>query len=221
MKTFFKLTSLTAVALLLGTASLQAQDRTQPLFGIKGGLNATTLQSGTDRIEEDNLRLGFNAGVFVRVPVNSFFSVQPELLYTTYGTKRSYTLSGTPDGTIFDREDEARMNLNYVQLPVLALFHITPWLNVQVGPYASYLLSASVESDLDGNSLDMVSGLDRDDFNAIDFGGSAGIGLDIDRFTIDARYNMGLREIGDEGVAGFLTRDARNSAFQLSLGIGF
>jgi len=48
----------------------------------------------------------------------------------------------------------------------------------------------------DDGSMDEIASFDADDFNRMDFGVSGGIGLDIDKFSIGARYNYGLKEVG-------------------------
>jgi hypothetical protein len=48
-----------------------------------------------------------------------------------------------------------------------------------------------------------------------------GIGIDVQQFTIGARYNYGLKEIGDSGLSGQLTKNSKNSVLAVYIGLGF
>ena len=54
--------------------------------------------------------------------------------------------------------------------------------------------------------------LDVDDFNRFDYGLAGGIGVDFDGVMIGARYNYGMKEVGESGsLSGDLTDDSKNS----------
>ncbi len=63
-------------------------------FGIKAGMNVSSL-SKDGSLDDQKSKIGFNAGVFATIPVAESFSIQPEVLYTQYGSKANYTLLGT------------------------------------------------------------------------------------------------------------------------------
>jgi len=207
--------------LLFGAGQAMAQsDNPGPKFGIKGGLNASQLIVDHPNVEGENMKIGFNFGVFAKVPITRFLAVQPEVLYTSGGSKLSY--GGSDLENVFGIEPgEVRFNLNYVQVPVALAVNIGP-LNVHAGPYISYLLSANVTdleySDLEGTE---VRELDTDDFNKIDYGIVAGVAFDVQNVTVGARYNYGLREVGNSGIAGNLTDNSKNSIGQIYIGFGF
>jgi hypothetical protein len=183
-----------------------------PKFGIKAGVNLTNMY--VQDVSDENMKVGFNAGFFAKLPVARGFSIQPELLYTSKGAKETY------DNFILG-EGEYRFNLNYIELPVLAVINVAKNFNVHVGPYISYLAEANIKDLNDDGSIDEIADLDTDDFNRIDYGLVGGLGIDIANFTLGARYSYGLREIGDSDIAGQLTKDSKNSAISLYIGLGF
>jgi hypothetical protein len=206
-------------ALTTGTRSFaQVQQTTDessltPKFGIKGGVNLTNMF--VDDVSDENMKVGFNAGFFAKLPVTRGFSIQPELLYTSKGAKETYN-------NIIQGEGEYRFNLNYIELPVLAVINVAKNFNIHAGPYVSYLAEANIKNLRNDHSQDEIADLDTDDFNRIDYGLVGGLGIDISNFTIGARYNYGLREIGKSGsLAGQVTKDSRNSAISLYIGVGF
>lgn len=206
-------------ALTTGTRSFAQEQQTtsesdlSPKFGIKGGVNLTNMF--VDDVSDENMKVGFNAGFFAKLPITRGFSIQPELLYTSKGAKLTYD-------NILEGEGEYRFNLNYIELPVLAVVNVAKNFNLHVGPYVSYLAAANIKNlDDDGNNNDVVD-LKAENFNRFDYGLVGGLGIDISNFTIGARYNYGLKEIGKSGsVSGQLTKDSRNSAISLYIGVGF
>lgn len=206
-------------ALTTGTGSFaQVQQTTDesfltPKFGIKGGLNLTNMF--VDEVSDENMKVGFNAGFFAKLPVTRGFSIQPELLYTSKGAKQEYN-------NIIEGEGEYRFNLNYVELPVLAVINVAKNFNLHVGPYVSYLAAANIKNLHEDGDQDEIAELDADNFNRFDYGLVGGLGVDISNFTIGARYSYGLREIGKSGsLSGQVTKDSRNSAVSLYVGVGF
>jgi hypothetical protein len=201
----------------LSAAMAQEQQTTtesslKPKFGIKGGVNLSNLY--VDDVEDENMKVGVNVGVFAKLPVSRGFSIQPELLYTSKGSKLRYN-------NIFG-DGEYRFNLNYVELPVLAVFNLGKNFNIHAGPYAALLTSANIKRlDNESGDVDDIADLDTDNFKRFDYGLVGGVGFDIQNFTIGARYNYGLNEIGDGGIAGEATKNSKNSAFTFYIGIGF
>jgi hypothetical protein len=209
-----------AILLLLATSQVQAQsDNPGPKIGIKAGLNFAQLYVDQPNAEDENMKLGYHFGLFGKVPLTSFLALQPEALFTNVGSKITYGGSDLAQ-SLGIQSGEVRFNLNYVQVPVAAVINIGP-LNVHAGPYLAYLVSANVKdlksSDL--NSTD-IKDLKTGDFNRLDYGLVGGLAVDLKGLTIGARYNHGWREIGDNGLAGRLTNDSKNSVAQVYLGIG-
>jgi hypothetical protein len=215
MKRIF-LASLLGLGLVTGVQAQQQQTASEsslsPKFGVKGGINLSNLYE--DEADDENVKLGFNLGLYAKLPVTRGFSIQPELIYSGKGSKLTYN-------NILLGKGEYRFNLNYVELPVLAVINLGKNLNLQAGPYIAYLASANIK-DMDNNgNITGATDLKADNFNRFDYGVAGGLGLDVQNFTIGARYNYGLQEIGDEGVSGRLTRNSKNSVLSVFIGFGF
>jgi hypothetical protein len=210
-----------AILLLLGANQVQAQyDNPGPKIGVKGGLNLAQLYVDQPNAEDENMKVGYHFGVFGKIPVTDFLAVQPEVLYSNVGSKVTYGGSNLAD-LLGIEPGEVRFNLNYVQVPVALTVNIGP-VNVHAGPYLSYLVSANVK-DLKKSDLSTgdIQELKTEDFNRFDYGLVGGIGFDVGGVTVGARYNYGMREVGNKGLAGNLTDNSKNSVAQLYLGFGF
>ena len=187
----------------------------KPKFGIKGGLNLSNLY--VDDVQDENMKAGFNLGVFSKLPLAKGFSIQPELIYSNKGAKISYNNALLGNG-------EYRFNLHYVELPVLAVINLVKNLNLQAGGYASYLAAANITRlNNSSGTVDQIRDLKASNFNRFDYGLVGGLGIDVENFTIGARYNYGLEQIGkgNASIAGQATKNSKNSVIALYVGIGF
>lgn len=183
-----------------------------PKFGIKGGLNLTNLY--VDNVQDENMKVGGHVGFYGKLPLTRGVSLMPELLYTNKGSKVTYN-------NFIQGSGEYRFNLNYVELPISFVFNIVKNFNIHAGGYAAYLTSANVKNLKDG-TIQGVTDLNAEDFNRFDYGLVAGLGVDIENFTIGARYNYGLKEVGQSGsLSGDLTKNSKNSAVSLFIGFAF
>lgn len=185
----------------------------RPKVGIKGGVNFTNLYVAGATTE--NMKAGFNGGLFAKFPVSQGFSIQPELLYSVKGSKDTY--NNPVQGT-----GEYRFNLGYVELPLMAVVNLARNFNIHAGPYAAYLASATVKDVNSNGTIKGATELNADNFNRWDFGLAGGAGFDLGNFMIGARYNYGLSNIGKSGsLSGDLTKDSKNAGFSIYLGVGF
>jgi hypothetical protein len=183
-----------------------------PKFGVKGGLNLSNLY--TDQADDNNLKAGFNLGLYAKLPLTKGLSIQPELIYSGKGAKLTYN-------NVLLGKGEYRFNLNYVEVPVLLVINLAKNFNIQAGGYVSYLASANI-TDLKNNGTNNdIKNLNAENFNRLDYGLAGGIGVDVSNFTIGARYNYGLKELGSSGLAGQLTRNSKNSVIAVYIGFGF
>lgn len=190
--------------LFVGISSLSyAQEQR---MGVKAGLNLSNLY--VDDVDDENARIGFNGGLYGQIVSTPTFALQPELLFSTKGSENEY------DGII---DQNVKFNLNYLEVPVLAVFKLGNSAEIHAGAYGAYLLNANIsyEGDL-GNG---VEDLDRDHFNSADYGLAAGFGLNFGELQIGTRYNYGLQRIANSDTAEDILGDSKNSVGQIYLSI--
>jgi hypothetical protein len=183
-------------------------DWARPRAGIKGGVNYSNLI--VDNVTDNNAKLGFHAGVYAQLFSSRAFTIQPEIAFSMKGNEVEYT----NNATLVDQE--TKFNLNYIDIPVLAVFKLGRAAEIHAGPYWSYLVSANIDSDgdLDGD----FTRVDRDNFDKWDYGLVGGLGFNLGKGAqLGARYNYGLNEIGHSTGAKRLLGNTRNSVAQLYL----
>ena len=215
MKSVFKVRNYLLLMVLTTAPFLAQAQLSDSRFGVKGGVNFTNFYAND--IGTQNIKTGFNLGLFAELAVADQLSIQPEVLLTTKGNKTTY---GEDDGVLdlANQEGEVRFNLTYIEIPVLIKATLGEILNLHVGPYAGYLIGANVSTD--GDLAQGNEDLDRDNFKTWDYGLAAGLGIDLEAVTIGARYNLGLAKVGTGGVWNNVLQDNKNSAIQIYVGVG-
>ncbi|MGI4874368.1 MAG: porin family protein [Janthinobacterium lividum] len=185
-----------ATLALAASGAAQAQ---RVRFGLKGGPSYTTVVG--QHVAGTASKWGFHGGVLVNVKLSERFSLQPEVLYSQKGTKGA--------------DDSNRINLNYVDLPVL--LRVATGLGglfVVVGPQLGYLAGsdASVGSR---TPLARVTSDFAGSHRPFDLGYATGFGYQLaNGLGLGLRYNGGFTHV----LKGATAEDtARNSAFQLYL----
>ena len=194
---------------LISITGMQAQDKTAS-YGFKGGLNFSNLYS--DNVDDNNVLTGFNAGLYAKFPITNNIAIQPEISYTTKGAELVYN-NAFVQGT-------AKFNVNYIEVPVILVMNITDNFNVQVGPYAAYMVSGKTTNN--SNIFSSQTELDTKDFNKFDAGIAGGLGVDLDVVNFGVRYNYGLTNVGKErnyGGTSYTFPDAKNSVLSVYVGL--
>jgi len=189
-------------------------------FGVKAGLNLATI--AVDDVDENNFKAGFHAGLSAKFPLSESFALQPEVLFTQKGAKTVYDT----DFLGFDVADgETTYNLNYIDIPVYAVYNFTENFNLHLGPYLGILVSANAETQaevLEFINVDDSDELNEDRFNTITYGLTGGLGFDLGMLSIGANYNLGLAPVAEEDdIAEELIGDATNNVIQIYIGIIF
>ena len=193
-----------SVLAISATAMISAQS-----FGVKGGANIATI-SKEKSWDDTNARIGYYVGVYMHAPVNSIFSIQPEVLYNSVGVK--YENSKTSHS----------LGLDYVSVPIMFQFEPIPKLFVEAGPQFSFLVGNS-----DRNKTDDVVTIKKyrnnSNYNSFDLSGAVGVGFRINNITIGARYLVGFTDIKKSGSTTWSNDDKqlRNNALQIGLQYGF
>lgn len=180
----------------IGFSSLKIED----LAGINDGTDVYDLVTGESV-------MGYHVGIQTRIKL-AMIVIQPELYFNAGG--------GTVEQIVENGATEVlNVNFNRIDLPLLVGVKLGP-ARINVGPVGSYILKE--ESDLTEIQPDYTIFT-----SAMTWGFQAGLGVDISKFSIDARYEGSLSTLGETlsiGGSDF-TLDARPSQWIISLGVFF
>lgn len=168
-------------------------------IGAKIGYNASKFSTDFDQISSD-FKSGFQIGAFGRIG-DSFF-LQPELLYSIYGSKLNYNSSSyNVDQNSIDIG--LLLGLSIINGDIISI-------NLQAGPFASILTS---------KGLFQVPGeITNSEFEDFNWGVKFGAGLDLSNLTLELRYLLGMSDVYKTG-SGFQEIDMKNSKIEVAVGI--
>lgn len=192
---FYQTNSMKKVFLVFLCAATFTAAKAQVQFGVKAGANLSNI-AGKD-VEDAKSLIGFNAGGFVRLPINDNIKIQPEVLFSAQGSK--------VDSEIGD----AKMHLSYVNIPVMFQYHTESGFFAETGPQVGFLAKSKMKSG--SLSVDIDEGMKK-----VDFAWGLGAGYQLPMGVgVNLRYNHGLSSIFDS--EGGESVKARNSVFQLGV----
>ena len=190
-----KLLILIFCGLLFSVTAVQAQ---KPGFGLRAGINTNDVGN--------QIKIGPHFGFYYNWMVADNFAIQPELLYSVQSSR-------IPVSSV-----SSTQNLSYINIPLMAKLYVAEGLNLQLGPYFGFLMSASTDDDADISI--------KANFNQTDYGLGVGAGYEFPGgFNIGGRYNLGLVDVS-QGLStngGTISVDQRytNQFAQFFLGYTF
>lgn len=156
---------LSAFAICAFAFTTNAQEVT---FGAKGGLNLSTIVGDASNV---SYIIGAHIGGMAEISISDKFAVQPEVLFSMQGAK----------------DDYASLNMNYINLPVMAKYFVTEEISIEAGPQIGVLMSAKY----DGEDI-------KDGYSSLDYGLNFGAGYKMESgLNFSLRYSLGLANIND------------------------
>lgn len=165
-------------------------------FGLKGGLTHSSF-NGDDL--ELAYKTGFYIGGFVEKQLSEKFALQGEFLYSEQGAAN-------------EEDSDNKIRFNYINIPVICKYYVSDKFNLQFGPQIGFnVLSEVTDGDV---TIDFEEATEEE-VNSLDFGFNFGAEVFVtDNIGLNARYNIGLREIVKES-------EVYNSVLQFGLAYRF
>lgn len=196
--------------LLAAPAASQAQSLVQ--FGVKAGLliNTTDLKFNSPSLDygydNTSTKPGFEAGVMVRLNLPGSWLLQPEILYNR--TTGSFPTDSDATGT-----DRLKTGSNWFDVPVLVGWKFAMF-RIMAGPSFRFPVNDVLTRNGDRDRI-------RPRLDNFVMGFQAGFGLDIGRFTLDARYCGNFTPITDKGTVGNYNPDFRVKEKKFAFSLGY
>ena len=184
-----KFMMMVAMAFATLTASAQAEAGTVSLKPLVGITVANTTNGNGDA------KVGLAAGAELEYQMNETFALSVGALYSMQGSKA----------------EAGKLNLDYINIPILANAYIAKGLAVKVGVQPAFKVSSKIKAG--GVEVDVDKVYDND-IKSFDLSIPLGLSYEISDFVIDARYNWGVTKL----LEGY---DSKNSVFQFTVGYKF
>lgn len=188
-----------------------AQSESTFSYGAKIGVSAANLY--IDNYVEEKMSIGFQGGIVTCFPFGEGkFSVSPELLFTSKGSKSVY------DHEVFGK-GSVKFGLGYLELPVSVGYTFAQHFTVQAGPYAAFLLSSNIKAE--GDLTKLTTNVDAKDLNRFDFGFQTDVNVRKGRWGGGFRYSQGLQKVARSEEAHLVLGCARNLVLQAYVAVFF
>lgn len=197
-------------------------------YGVKAG---ALLSNFIGKDLENKSMVNAFGGVYANLELSEKFFLQPELLYSMQGGKASPEINNGGEGIV---DMDERINLNYLNIPIMLQYAVTKNARLEIGPQVGILLKSEGELD-----LSIANGISTNDehltFDLEEYTSAIDLGLNIggvyamdNGLNLTLRYSLGLTYIGDKVVDKdyiyFLRtdlEDIKNSVLSLGLGYTF
>jgi len=150
-------------------------------FGLKAGLNFSSLKSDDGKYLDASTRTGYQAGVWARIG-GAGVHFQPELYVTGKSSKAK----------LIQENEEGKVSFTSLDLPLLLGTRIglgPAGLRIVAGPVVSFVVDKNIANTFTESVLNVK------DYKNQAWAVTGGLGLDISSFRIDARYEHGLSEL--------------------------
>jgi hypothetical protein len=178
-------------------------------IGPKVGFNASQLHTNLDSVSSQ-FKSGFQLGIFVRLGKKVY--LQPELYYTTKG--------GVFESNVSNWKQNIKIGSLDVPVLVGVSFINSELLNIRIlaGPVASFVVNKSIEEE---NGI--TGPVEKADIKTANWYIQAGAGIDLWKFTLDIRYQIGLNKIISDVTYSNQTVNfnTSNNVWVVSLGFKF
>ena len=124
------------IFLLLSIFSLHLYTHAQEFdVGVKGGINYVSLRGTTSEVSTFKSKLGVYVGAYGELFLGRIFSLQPEVLFSREGAR--WLREGLlPSGDTY----KASLNMDYVNVPILANVKLHEKFSLQAGPQFGFLV---------------------------------------------------------------------------------
>ncbi|WP_428328580.1 porin family protein [Mucilaginibacter sp.] len=183
----------------------QADDFYRVRVGVAGGLNIANTVDAYNSSFSTGTIAAWHAGLTLDIPLVYPLSFAPEVLYSQKGYSAQ-----TTDGNFTQRS-------NFIDVPLLAKFRLTPNFNFVVGPQLSFPISTTNTYDNGFAVTERDHYSTTSDKTVVD--GVIGVGFDINpNVELRFRYTIDFAQTDDNSyyVPGY-----RNQVFQIGLGFKF
>jgi Outer membrane protein beta-barrel domain len=148
-------------------------------IGVKAGADIHKIDGKSFK---DEFSYGYHLGGFATIGLTKKFAIQPEVLFSQVSSDTSNDFS-----EVYDFNSISKVQLKYLQIPLLLNYNPNPFVSLQVGPQFGILL--------DQNSSLVKNG--KEAFSKGDFSMLGGIQLNISKVRLYGRYALGLNNIND------------------------
>ena len=175
--------------------------------GLRVGLNASHVSSESTLLDGSSMKSGLNIGIAAgtQLTYRAPLFIESGLYYSQKGGKSD---SGNGKFTY---------DLNYLEVPLLIKYKHFVGNQTSIQPYAGGYLAVATDGQIKNyGTRTAFSSFEDGYFNRFDGGLKIGCGVGYNMLYLDASYDIGLANIGQDNFD-----DTHNGCFTINLGVNF
>ena len=175
--------------------------------GLRVGLNASHVSSESPLLDGSSMKSGLNIGIAAgtQLTYRAPLFIESGLYYSQKGGK-----SDSSNGKF-------TYDLNYLEVPLLIKYKHFVGNQTSIQPYAGGYLAVATDGQIKNyGTRTAFSSFEDGYFNRFDGGLKIGCGVGYNLLYLDASYDIGLANIGQDNFD-----DTHNGCFTINLGVNF
>jgi hypothetical protein len=176
-------------------------------FGLRVGMNASHVNSGSPLLDGSGVKTGLNIGIAAgtQLSYRAPLFLETGLYYSQKGGKSG---SGM---------DKFTYDLNYLEVPLLLKYKHFVGNQTTIQPYAGGYLALGTDGNIKNyGTRTAFSSFENGYFNRFDGGLKVGCGVGFNMLYLDASYDIGLANIGQDNFD-----DTHSGCFTINIGVNF
>lgn len=186
-------------------------DRANLQFGLKAGANYSNVYDSEGEEFDADAKFGFAGGIFVSVPVGTYFGFQPEALFSQRGFKATGIILGAPY--------ELTRTINYIDLPLLLSIKPARMVTLLAGPQFSFLLNQRNSFESTSTTVEQEQEFENDNLRKGTLGVTAGLDFNAGNVIVGTR--IGWDMFNNNGNGNSVTPRYKNTWVQGTIGFRF
>ena len=190
--------------------------------------DANRSKVGAVGFNESKNKFGFTAGAEAQYQFSDIFGLSFGAFYTQQGASYdTKNFSDTNDGVKIAINDDLKINLNSITVPILANVYVWKGLAVKAGLQPEFAVSKKTSGDVTiSYQYKSVSAINNNDAGIKSFSLSVPVGVSYEYKNIvaDLRYNIGITDLRKDGDTGWdkdFSSTACNRTLSFTVGYKF
>jgi hypothetical protein len=234
---------LTILSFIFVCDTLTAQDLEPNIFGIRAGLNSSSVSSdkSSNFIYRDytvdyinyntSTQTGFNIGLSYQRLLDAIlpFYLETGLYLSNKGFKQNvyFNYISDSDFQFYEVRDNYKTSLTYIQIPFLLNYHFIVADNIKIEPFAGLYIAYGISGktklgyrhyNMDGGApwqFQVEDAFGKDNFKKFDTGFQIGMGATLYNIYVGIGYELGASNMGGKYYEGF---SVKNKNLSINLG---
>ena len=186
----------TILACIFIANTMNAQDTNssdQIHIGLKAGGNYSNIYDTKGEKYNADGKIGLATGVFLSIPIGTYFGIQPEVLFSQKGF--------TATSSVLGADVKLTRTTNYIDVPVFLAIKPSEMITILVGPQYSYLIKQNDKLTNPITDIEVNQDFDTDNIRKNTLCLVGGVDFNLSNIVLGARIGMDMYNNNGDGTS--------------------